>query len=43
MYGWVPLVSTWNYHNIVNGLYSNTKEKAQKREKLKINNAFILL
>ena len=19
MYGWVPLLSTWNYHNIANG------------------------
>ena len=25
MCGWVPLLSTWNYHNIVNQLYSNTK------------------
>ena len=25
MYGWVPLLLTWNYHNIVNWLYSNTK------------------
>ena len=24
-YGWVPLLCTWNYHNIVNQLYSNTK------------------
>ena len=22
IYGWVPLLSTWNYHNIVNPLYS---------------------
>ena len=27
MHGWVPLLSTWNYHNIVNQLYSNTKHK----------------
>ena len=27
MYGWVPLLSIWNYHNIVNWLYSNTKLK----------------
>ena len=26
MYGWAPLLSTWNYHNIVNQLYSNIKE-----------------
>ena len=25
MYGWVPLLSTWKYRNIVNGLYSNIK------------------
>ena len=23
VYGWVPLLSTWNYHNSVNWLYSN--------------------
>ena len=23
MCGWVPLLSAWNYHNIVNRLYSN--------------------
>ena len=25
MYGWVPLLSTWNHQNIVNQLYSNIK------------------
>ena len=25
MYGWVPSLFIWNYHNIVNQLYSNTK------------------
>ena len=25
MYDWVPLLSTWNYHNIVNQLYSSAK------------------
>ena len=25
MYGWVPLLSIWNYHNIVSWLYSNIK------------------
>ena len=25
IYGWVPLLSTWNYHNTVNWLYSNMK------------------
>ena len=27
MYGWVPLLCTWNYHNVVKWLYSNIKEK----------------
>ena len=27
MYGWVPSLFTWNYHDIVNQLYANTKEK----------------
>ena len=27
MYAWVPLLSTWNYNDIVNQLYTNTKEK----------------
>ena len=28
LYGWVPLLFTWNYHNIVNHkLYSNIKKK----------------
>ena len=26
MYSWVPLLSTWNYHNIVNWLCSNIKQ-----------------
>ena len=25
MYDWVPLLSTWNYHNIIYQLYSSTK------------------
>lgn len=25
IYGWVPLLLTWNYHNIDNQLYPNTK------------------
>ena len=25
MYAWVPLLSTWNYNNIVNWLYINIK------------------
>ena len=32
MYGWVPLLSTRNYHNIVNWLYLNTKLKKNKKE-----------
>ena len=27
MYNWWTLLYTWNYHNIVNQLYSNKKEK----------------
>ena len=27
MYGWVPALPTWNYHNAVNWLLSNIKEK----------------
>ena len=33
MYTWVPLLSTWNYHNIVNWLYSNIKQKVLKTGK----------
>ena len=31
MYGWVPPMFTWNYHNTVNWLCSNTKQKLKKR------------
>ena len=30
MYGWVPLLFTWNCHDIVNWLYPNIKLKVQK-------------
>ena len=30
MYGWVPLLCTWNYHNIINWLYSNEKKSKSK-------------
>ena len=33
LYGWVPLLSTWSYHNIVNLLYSNLKYKDLKKIK----------
>ena len=33
MYVWVPSLSTWNYHNIVNWLYPNTKLKVVKKKK----------
>ena len=33
MYGWIPLLSTWNYHNIVNWLYSNIRQKVKKKKK----------
>ena len=32
MYGWVPSLFTWNYHNIVNRLDPNTKLKVKKKE-----------
>ena len=31
MYGWVPSLFTWNYHNIVNRLYPDTKQKVKKK------------
>ena len=31
LYGWVPSLFTWNNHNVVNRLYSNTKSKIKKR------------
>ena len=35
MDGWVPLLPTWNYHNIVNQIYPNTKQKVKKKYKIK--------
>ena len=35
MYGSVSLLSTWNYHNIVNWLYTNTKQKVLKKTSVK--------
>ena len=32
-YAWLsPLLSTWNYHNIVNQLYSNIKQQVLQNE-----------
>ena len=31
-HGWVPLLSAWNYHNIVNQVYSNIKLKIKKNK-----------
>ena len=31
MYGWVPSLFTWNYHNIVNQVYSNMKQKIKEK------------
>ena len=31
MYGWAPSIFTWNYHNIVNLLYPNTKLKLKEK------------
>ena len=33
IYGWVPLLSTWNYHNFVNWLYPQYKIKSLKFER----------
>ena len=30
IYGWVPSLSTWNYHNIVNWLHTNINQKVKK-------------
>ena len=35
MYNWIPLLSMWNYHNIVNQLYFNIKCKVKKKKKRK--------
>lgn len=41
IYGWIPSLFTWHYHNTVNQLYPNAKQKVQKKKKamiqLKIN------
>ena len=39
IYGWAPLLLTWNYHSIVNWLYSNRRKKkcdALKGAQLKV-------
>ena len=36
VYGWVPSLFTWDYHNIVNQVYSDTKEKVQKKKNTKV-------
>ena len=30
MYNWITLLYTWNYHNVVNQLYSSIKLKVKK-------------
>ena len=35
VYGWVALLWTWNYDNIVYQLYSNAKLKVKKKKKEK--------
>ena len=32
MHGWVPLLSTWNYHSIVNWLHPNMKYKVKEKD-----------
>ena len=36
VYDWVPVLFTWNWHNIVNQLYPQTKEKVFKKENIPI-------
>ena len=43
MCGWVPLMFTWNYHNIFNWLYPNTKLKVQKKKNYILSTELILL
>ena len=31
IYNWIPLLYTWNQHNIVNQLYSKIKYKKKKK------------
>ena len=38
MYGWVPLLSTWIYHNTVNRLSSNIKSVLKKKKKRTLYN-----
>ena len=33
MHGWAAVLSTWNFHNMVNQLYSNIKQKVKKKLK----------
>ena len=35
MYGLLPSLFIWNYHNIVNWLYFNIKQKVQRWKNLK--------
>ena len=32
MYGWVPSLFTWNYHNIVNQLHPKQNKKLKKKK-----------
>ena len=34
VYGWVPLLFTWNYHNIVNRLHPNVEESKEEVKSL---------
>ena len=36
IYNWVLCLSTWNYHSIVNQLYSNIKQKVRRKSPLYI-------
>ena len=38
MYSWVPLLFTWNYHNIVSQLYPSKNKKLKKQNNIPHNN-----
>ena len=40
LYGWVPLLFTWNYYNIVNRLYAKVKQIKSEYDFFKEENTF---
>ena len=41
MYGWVPLLSTWNYDNIINGYAPIQNKKFNNHKNMEIFNIYI--